>query len=134
MTEPLGEEVPFMKFQVGDEEFVGTPENTSLFLHWGGKTAINGIEYDSRRFDHVFHRMDKKIGGQTVGLYLFREKFGDNFSEAVNYMMQAGFTCHINLQQVAEVDSDAYLSMLETQAQNEADDISDFVPDDWMQI
>lgn len=125
------EQEPLMRFRVGDEQYDATPDNASIFMHCAGELAIGGVEYESERFDHLFMHFDEQVGRTAIGIYLFRERFDGQFNQMAQTMYQNDYTCHFNLQNVAEIDIKSYFNMLEKQADRETKEIGEFMPDDW---
>lgn len=112
-----------LNFQINGEKFEATPENTVGFLHSMGRTAINGIEIDNDRFDHIFLIFEDSEKQQS-GTNLFQERL-DNFENIIEYMVENDYMVIMNKREVSEVDALCYLQLLENLSETEASNIDD---------
>lgn len=108
------EQEPSMKIGFPDGEFDATRENTSLFTFMG-KLAL---------YNHVFFVKDEEEG---IGSFLF--SLHPSYKEISDYMVEHQYPSHINLQEVAECDMDAYEDMIHEYT---APDLEGGVPDEWL--
>ena len=108
------EQEPSMNISFPDGfEFEAKPDNTVLFTFMG-KLAL---------YDHVFFIRDEEKG---QGSYLFN--LHSSYEEVKGYMLENGYPAHINMQEVAECDMNAFDHMLHNDAEAE---LESGVPDDW---
>jgi len=106
------ENEPKFTIQMPDGEFEATRHNTSMFRHMG-ELAL---------YDHVFFADEE----ESKGTYLF--SVHPAFEEVTGFMEENGYPAHINLQEVADCDREAFDELIEREA-SEADD---GVPADWV--
>lgn len=94
MSEP---EQPMMRFHMDGEDYGATPENTALFTFIGRLASR----------DHIFVQTEQE-GHQAIGIYIFKFALAEAYGEMQEYMLANGYTCHLNMRQVAECDENAY--------------------------
>lgn len=104
-----------MELNLGGEKYVATPENSLLVAHAVGKTALNGIEMDNHRFDHLAAQHD------GAWLLLWREQFGD-FNEVAKHMIENEYQATLNKRKVGDVALQAYDGYLIQMAQKLTDE------------
>lgn len=115
MSEQDPEESSFY-FTVPEGDIEATVHNASLFMFWGELSSRN----------HVWVQSGE--GDETYGRYMFG--LGEPwFDQVAAHMISNGFTCHINLRQVAECDETVYQQFIDEQVSKE--DIPEFMPDEW---
>lgn len=108
---------PYFYFTTPEGELEATPENASLFMFLGNLSSRN----------HVFISSDDPEN-PTMGRYVF-DLGGDWFDRVANYMLNNGYTAHVNLHEVPECDEDAYQNIIDQHVQQ--DQAPDFIPDEW---
>lgn len=100
-------------------EYECTPDNTSLFMFWGNLASRN----------HIFIQTDE-VDEQTMsGDYGFAIDNEEAFNRIATYMINNGYTAHINLQSVPECDENAYQKHIEDKVA--AETIEDYIPESW---
>lgn len=87
-----------LDLNIGGEHFHMTRENTSLF-RFAGELAI---------YDHVFFVTEERENGAVAGTYLFRAN--EAFAKLRTFMEENLYPQHVNLQEVAQCDLDAWNS------------------------
>jgi hypothetical protein len=90
-------EHPEFRFDLGDEVFESTPDNTLAFIHQ---------HEDDSMFDHIFLVTSNNPDEPNEGYFAWRGGVG-NFDEVVESMRECGFTV-IDQSRVAKGDRDAY--------------------------
>ena len=105
------EELPSLRIQLGEHgEFDATPENSSIFTFLG-KTAINGVEWDNSRFNHIFLQINELDEERLSGAYIFSDT--PAYETLANYLLQNGYPLHCNIRNVAECDIEAFFARQE---------------------
>lgn len=111
-------------------EFEATPDNTTLFTFLG-RAAINGIDFDLSRANHVFFHTGGTDEQTMTGSYMFRtDSNADSFDTITSHMAEHSYPMVLNRRELPECDYNAYMNMLERTAATEA--VGDFVPDGWL--
>lgn len=127
MSERL--ENPRFSVSVGENEYEARPDNATLYTFMG-KTAINGIAFDNDNVNHIFMSTgEHDETGELRYRYIFLGK--EAVENVLGYMVINGYTCHLNLTEVAECDMDAYQNFSSKLADAEAEQIPDTFPEDW---
>jgi hypothetical protein len=119
-----------LELRLGDEDFEATPFNTTLFTFLG-RAALNGIEIDLSRFNHVFLQRGE-VDEQTMsGSYIFRtERNSEVFDAIVSHIVEHNYPMILNRRDVPDCDVDAYNRTLDQIAASE--EVGDFIPDGWL--
>jgi hypothetical protein len=119
-----------LELRLGNEDFEATPYNTTLFTFLG-RAALNGVEIDLSRFNHVFLQRGD-VDEQTMsGSYIFRtERNGEVFDAIVSHMAEHDYPMVLNRREVPECDVDAYNRTLDQIASSE--EVGDFIPEGWL--
>lgn len=119
----------YLLLNLGGNEFESRPDNTTLFTFLG-KTALNGIEFDNSRLNHVFFQIGEETEESMSGTYIFRTEQNANIWDTIaTHIMTNDYPMVLNRRDVPECDWDAYNRMLDLQVGNE--DIPDTLPEDW---
>lgn len=123
MSEQNNDEEIMFKIHAGDGEYECRPENSIMF-HFIGKTVLgNGVEFDNQQANHLFHIMEETDEGELRGRYIFLGQ--EAMSAAMPYMINNGYTVHLNIREVGETDMSAYQTFTEQVARHEAENLDD---------
>jgi hypothetical protein len=108
---------PSLHLRIGeDSELVLTPENTSLYTHIG----------EAAMYDHVFVQTGEGEE-QSTGMYIFRHN--DAFQSIKKHMKRHRFPLHLNNQDVAACDADAFERVIERSTEDL--EALGHVPEEW---
>lgn len=119
-----------LRINLGGSEFESTPYNTTLFTFLG-RAAINGVEFDLSRANHVFFETGDTENNVIAGTYLFRtEDTAQTYDTIVQYMADNDYPMVINRRELPECDYNAYNRMLDQFAATEKSE--DFIPEEWL--
>lgn len=126
----MNEQEPTLRLNLGnDREFEMTPYNSTLFTFMG-KTALNGIEFDNANVNHIFLQTGEETEAAMIGTYIFSN--AEHFNTIAAFMVDSEFPLVLNRRDVPECDWNAYRTHVEQRAAAEAEEIGDFLPDDWL--
>ncbi len=118
-----------LRVNLGGNEFESTPYNTTLFTFLG-KAAINGVDFDISRVNHVFFESGNTEENTVQGSYLFRtESTAEVYDTIVQFMADNDWPMVINRRDLPQCDYDAYNRMLDQYVANEVSE--DFIPEEW---
>lgn len=98
-------------------EYEARRDNASLFMFYGELASRN----------HIFIQTEEE-DGIASGAYCFPTDDA-TFNRMAGFMINNGYTAHINLHQVAECDERAYQGHIDNVIKSE--ETPDFIPDDW---
>lgn len=120
-----------LRLTLGGQEFESTPDNTTLYTFLG-KTAIQGIEFENSRLNHIFLQTGDETEDTITGSYVFRTDQNANIWDTIaTHIMTNDYPMVLNRRDVPACDWEAFNRMLEQKANEEAGDIGDFVPEGW---
>lgn len=126
----MSHEIPSLILDFGGSEYEATPDNTTLFTFLG-RTALNGIDFDNSRANHIFFENERTEGDVVRGSYMFRtEHNSEAFDTIMRHIAMFGYPMELNKRTVPQCDLDAYNRMLDKAAATEHAD--DYIPDDWL--
>jgi hypothetical protein len=107
---------PTLRLDTQNGELELRPDNTSLFTHVG----------EGAMYDHVFVQTGEDEGRMS-GSYIFRH--AEVFKAIKKHMIRNRFPLHLNMQQPAQCDMDAFDHALD-QATGDVQELDGF-PEDW---
>ena len=109
----------YIKFDCNGEEVEVTPETATLYTYRKlGKAGLNLSIYD-----HIFVELD-----DDTGYYLFMTGTPDETKQGVQQaMIDKGYTCFLNQDDVAQCDIKAFDDILIRRAMED----TDHVPESW---
>jgi hypothetical protein len=121
--------------QLENGEVEATPDNTSIFT-FIGKTAL---QEDLSKYDHVFFAEEDETDqdGPSAGederrvrvAYIFRGH--PVFEELMGLLLERNYPAHLNMREVSSYDRKAFKQHIKYRAKAEAEDLPDYLPDDW---
>ena len=118
-----------LMLNLGGNEFESRPDNTTLFTFMG-KTALNGIEYDNSRVNHIFFQTGNEDDQTMSGTYIFRtEANAGIFDTILSHITTNDYPMVLNRRDVPQCDWDAFQRMIDQQAASE--EIPDTLPEGW---
>lgn len=108
-----------IKFNAGGQEIEVTPENATLYTY--RKVGHAGLNLSM--YDHIFIQR-----GEDDGYYLFLTGTPDDTKTATTTaMIENGYTCILNQEDVAQCDIRAFDNIIIKQAMTD----TDHVPEGW---
>lgn len=112
------ENEPVFEINTGEQKIPCNRENASLFMFWGELASRN----------HIFVH-EPVEDGEDKGVYVFSQSAPESFNRIATFMINNGFTSHINLQRVPDCDEQAYQQYVDQAVA--AEQVPDELPD-WM--
>jgi hypothetical protein len=108
-----------MDIQLNGEPFEVNRRNTSLFTFIGANACK----------DHVFIVLEDNADGTVEGTHIFEAdpNLVDAYTELAGHIQEHDYPMHLNLNDVSQIDEDAFEAMLSRQFL----DLSDYVPEDF---
>lgn len=102
--------------QTTDGERIMHRENSAMYTFLGHLAM----------YDHIFVVNEEESDEDTsLGMYIFQHN--PIFTTLAHYMVKESFPMHLNMNEVAECDSDAFDRSIHQEAENDGD----FLPPDW---
>ena len=118
-----------LMLNLGVNEFESRPDNTTLFTFLG-KTALNGIEFDNSRVNHIFFQTGSEDDQTMSGTYIFRtEANAGIFDTILSHITTNDYPMVLNRRDVPQCDWDAFQRMIDQRAASE--EIPDTLPEGW---
>lgn len=125
------EELPFIELTLGGEPFTATPLNSHLFTFAGRTVLENGLTVENSTYNHVFlysAEEQEPDDGVLRGTYVFQPEIVQQMGSV---MIAYGFPCRLSQRYVQECDIQAYNTYVERNAEYFAEELGDFIPEDW---
>lgn len=114
----MSEEEPVMRLNLPEGMFEAKPTNSALFTFVGSLASRS----------HVFLIQGREDEKTLTGHYIFSQSAV--FDDMYDFMTTNMYPCHLNLQDIAECDEDAYQKFIDQNVASEPP--PDFMPDDWL--
>jgi hypothetical protein len=119
----------FLYLDKGGKEFESRPDNTTLFTFLG-HTALNGINFENARANHIFFQDGMEDEATMTGSYMFRTEDNANIWDTIaTHIMTNDYPMILNRREVPACDWEAYSRMLDQSAA--AETVEDFFPEEW---
>ena len=104
-----------LEVNIGDNEFIVTPENTSLFTFMG----------EAALYDHVFMKRERNEQNQVIGNFVFANgKQPHIYEYLMNFIIAEDYPIHMNIREAAECDIAAFEREM-------FEGFEDGIPDNW---
>lgn len=115
-----------------DLEGIGSYElrrdNSALFT-FIGHTAVQGLEFDNEKLDHVYVVPDEETE-EFTGIYIFKS-FSPKYQALAQFMFNNQYQAHLNCPDVPNPDVEAYQNILNKRTEMYRSEIPDFLPDNF---
>jgi hypothetical protein len=105
---------------INGEDFEVTRHNTSLFTFLGANAIKN----------HVFMVIKDNGDGSCEGTHVFRSFMPEAYDALAAHIIEYNFPQHLNLNDVAEIDEDAFSGAVRANAEKDLNDLDKFL-DEW---
>jgi hypothetical protein len=126
----MNEDMPELSIDLGGNEFIATPLNATLYTFLGQSALPGGEIIENSSRNHLFLQTGETYQNEEErdvfpGAYVF----GEAVQRIGTVMLQMQFPAEINKWTIHPSDEAAY--QVYVSRQETADDIDDFVPEDW---